>query len=324
MLSIRRRDLIAGGLTFFPTWSRGQPANLPLIGALLVGAAPDRSYVWTHLVESLRKRGYVQERTVNYAARAAESQVRLSELAAELAELSPRVIHANGDEAARAAASASTSIPIVAMADDHIGAGLTDSFARPSRNITGISQVSSELVPKRLGLLHDLVPAVTTIALLVNANDPRSKTQIKDMQDAAHAVGLQIRVLNVSAQGEISSAFAKLPDLHADALIVGTGELFNSRPDQLAELAARQRIPAIYQAREFVAAGGLASYGSSRIDAYRQVGVYAGRVLKGERPADLPVARPTKFELVINLKTAKALGLTIPSGVIAIADEVIE
>ena len=144
------------------------------------------------------------------------------------------------------------------------------------------------------------------------------------MQDAARAVGLQIHVLNASAEGEITSAFARLAELHAGALIVGTGELFNSRPERLAELAARQRIPTIYQGREFVTAGGLISYGSSRIDAYRQVGVYVGRVLKGERPADLPVARPTKFELVINLKTAKALGLTIPSGVIAIADEVIE
>jgi putative ABC transport system substrate-binding protein len=162
------------------------------------------------------------------------------------------------------------------------------------------------------------------IGLLVNPTDPRSKTQIKDMQEAARALALQIHVLNASTEGEINSAFAKLAELRAGALIVGTGELFNSRPEQLVRLAARQALPAIYQAREFPAAGGLMSYGASRTDAYRQAGIYTGRVLKGEKPADLPVVQSIKFELVLNLKTAKALGLTVPSSLISIVDEVIE
>jgi len=175
-----------------------------------------------------------------------------------------------------------------------------------------------------LGLLRDLIPTATMIGLLVNPIDPRSKTQIKDMQEAARALGLQIHVLNASTEGEINSAFAKLAELRAGALIVGTGELFNSRPEQLVRLAAGQALPAIYQAREFAAAGGLVSYGASRTDAYRQAGIYTGRVLKGEKPADLPVVQSIKFELVLNLKTAKALGLTVPSSLISIVDEVIE
>ena len=328
--SLRRRDFIkafagsAGAL--LPLAARAQRIALPVIGFLNSGSPEAYRHLVTGFHQGLKEMGYVEGENVTIEYRWANGHYdQLNEMLSDLVRRRVNVIVAATTPAALAAEASRTTIPIIFdTAGDPVRLGLVTSLNRPGRNITGISQVSSELVPKRLGLLHDLVPAVTTIALLVNANDPRSKTQIKDMQDAAHAVGLQIRVLNVSAQGEISSAFAKLPDLHADALIVGTGELFNSRPDQLAELAARQRIPAIYQAREFVAAGGLASYGSSRIDAYRQVGVYAGRVLKGERPADLPVARPTKFELVINLKTAKALGLTIPSGVIAIADEVIE
>jgi putative ABC transport system substrate-binding protein len=175
-----------------------------------------------------------------------------------------------------------------------------------------------------LGLLRDLIPTATMIGLLVNPTDPRSKTQIKDMQEAARALGLQIHVLNASTEGEINSAFAKLAELRAGALIVGTGELFNSRPEQLVRLAAGQTLPTIYQAREFAAAGGLMSYGASRTDAYRQAGIYTGRVLKGEKPADLPVVQSIKFELVLNLKTAKALGLTVPSSLISIVDEVIE
>jgi putative ABC transport system substrate-binding protein len=179
-------------------------------------------------------------------------------------------------------------------------------------------------VAKRLGLLHDLVPKVTIVGLLVNPADPRSKTQIRAMQEAARELGLQIQILSASTEGEISSAFARLTELRVQALIVGTGELFNSRPEQLVTLAARQSVPTVYQAREFTLAGGLLSYGASRTDAYRQAGIYVGRILKGEKPADLPVLQSTKFELAINLKTAKALGLNIPSGVMAIADEVIE
>ena len=299
---------------------------MPVIGFLSSGSPEAFRHLVSGFQQGLKEAGYVDGQNVVIEYHWADGQYdRLTGMVADLIRRSVNVIAATTTPAALAAEASKTTIPIIfATAGDPVRLGLVASLNRPGRNITGISQVSSELVPKRLGLLHDLVPTATTIGLLVNPKDPRSKTQIRDMQDAARAIGMQIHVLNASTEGEISSAFARLAELHAGALIVGTGELFNSRPELLASLAARQRIPAIYQNREFVAAGGLISYGSSRIDSYRQVGVYVGRVLKGEKPGDLPVARPTKFELVINLKTAKALGLTIPSGVIAIADEAIE
>jgi putative ABC transport system substrate-binding protein len=227
--------------------------------------------------------------------------------------------------AALAAEASKTAIPIIfATAGDPVRLGLVASLNRPGRNITGVTQLNSELVAKRLGLLRDLIPTAKIVGLLVNPADPRTKTQIKDMQEAARALGIEIHVLNASSEKEIYTAFAQVAELRAGALIVGTGELFNARTEQLATWAARQGLPAIYQAREFVMAGGLMSYGASRTDSHRQVGIYVGRVLKGEKPADLPVLQSTKFELVINLKTAKALNVSIPSGVLAIADEVIE
>ena len=326
---MQRREfitLLGGTVAAWPLAALAQQPAMPVIGFLNSGS-PD---AYQHLVggfqQGLKEAGYVEGQNVVIEYRWADGQYdRLTGMVADLIRRPVNVIVGATTPAALAAESSKTTIPIIfGTAGDPVRLGLVASLNRPGRNITGITQVSSELVSKRLGLLRDLVPTATTIGLLVNPRDPRSKTQIKDMQDAARAIGLQIHVLNASTEGEISSAFARLAELHAGALIVGTGELFNSRPEQLAGLAARQGIPVIYQNREFVAAGGLISYGSSRIDAYRQVGVYVGRVLKGEKPADLPVARPTKFELVINLKTAKALGLTVPSGVIAIADEVIE
>jgi putative ABC transport system substrate-binding protein len=192
-------------------------------------------------------------------------------------------------------------------------------------NVTGVTQTNLEIAPKLLELLRELVPTASAIALLVNpANPTVAETNTKDVQEAARALGLKIHVLNASTEGELDAAFAMLPQIRAGALFVGTSTFFSRQPERLTALAARQGVPAIYQYREYAAAGGLISYGTSLTDAYRQAGVYVGRILKGEKPADMPIIRPTKFELVINLKTAKNLGLAIPSGVLAIADGVIE
>lgn len=326
---MRRREFIkilSGAMAAWPVAARAQQQAMPVIGFL--NSAPPGPY--QHLVAAfhrgLKETGYVEGQNVAIEYRWAESRYdRLVGMAADLVRRQVAVIAAMTTPAALAAEAATTTIPIIFdTAGDPVRLGLVASLNRPGRNISGVTQLNSELTSKRLGLLHDLLPAATIVGLLVNPSDPRTKTQVRDMQEAAQALGLQIQVLNASSEAELNTAFAKLTQLRAGALIVGTGEFFNRRPEQLVVLAARQGVPAIYQTREFVAAGGLVSYGASRIDAYRQAGVYIGRVLKGEKPNDLPVAQPTKFDLIINLKTAKTLGLTIPSGVLAIADEVIE
>src|SRR6476660_6272694 len=326
---MRRRDfisLLGGAVTVWPLAGRAQQPAMPMIGFLSSGSPRPYQHLVAGFQQGLKETGYVEGQNVAIEYRWAEGHNdRLPGMAADLVRRKVNVVAALTTPAALAAEAATTTIPIIFdTAGDPVRLGLVASLHRPGRNITGITQLGSELVAKRLGLLRDLIPTATMIGLLVNPTDPRSKTQIKDMQEAARALALQIHVLNASTEGEINSAFAKLAELRAGALIVGTGELFNSRPEQLVRLAARQAVPVIYQAREFAAAGGLMSYGASRTDAYRQAGIYTGRVLKGEKPADLPVVQSSKFEFVINLKTAKALGLSIPSGVLAIADEVFE
>ena len=326
---MRRRDflsVLSGAVVVWPLAGRAQQLTMPVIGFLNSGSPGPYRHLVAGFQQGLKESGYVEGQNVAIEYRWAEGQYdRLSGMAAELIRRRVNVIAAMTTPAALAAEAAATTIPIVFdTAGDPVRLGLVVSLNRPGRNITGITQLGSELVAKRLGLLRDLIPTATIVGLLVNPTDPRSKTQTKDMQEAARGLGLQIHVLNASTEGEINSAFAKLAELRAGALIVGTGELFNSRPEQLVRLAAGQALPAIYQAREFAAAGGLVSYGASRTDAYRQAGIYTGRVLKGEKPADLPVVQSIKFELVLNLKTAKALGLTVPSSLISIVDEVIE
>jgi putative ABC transport system substrate-binding protein len=247
-------------------------------------------------------------------------------LAAELVSRPVAVIAATGGEPAALAAKAATStMPIVfVVIGDPLKAGLVASFNRPGGNITGVTLLTSALEAKRLGLVRELVPNATSIAMLVNPNYPTFEAQVRDAQEASRALGLEIHIVNASVEGDFDTSFATLVRLHVEAVIIANDPFFTARRDQLVALAARHSIPAIYSQREFPDAGGLLSYGTHIPDLYRQAGVYVGKILKGEKPADLPVMQPTKFEFVINLKTAKALGVTFPPGVLAIADEVIE
>jgi len=249
---------------------------------------------------------------------------RLPALAADLVGQKVDVIVAAGPPSARAAKSATSTIPIVFSSGDPVGEGLVAGLARPGGNLTGVSLLTVELMAKRLELLSELVPQAGMIALLVNQNDANAERIIKDVQEAARAKGVQLPVLKAGSESEIDAAFPALVQLHAGGLVVGTDPFFNSRREQLVALAARHAVPAIYEWREFVAAGGLISYGSSLTAVYRDDGIYAGKILNGAKPADLPVQQPTTFELVINLKTAKALNLTIPQSILGRADEVIE
>jgi putative ABC transport system substrate-binding protein len=327
-ISIGRREFVTllGAAVAWPLGARAQQPAMPVIGFMNVGTPKEDEYLRAAFQQGVSETGYIEGQNVTIEYNWAEGHPdRLPGLAADLVRRRVSVIAATSTPAALAAKDATATIPIVfETAGDPIKLGLVASLNRPGGNVTGMTQLSSELVAKRLGILHDLIPTATTIGLLVNPTDPRAETQTGEMQEAAHALGLQIHVLNASTEGEINTVFAILSQLRLGALLVVTSNLFSRRREQFVTLAARQEVPAIYQYREYVAAGGLISYGTSITDAYRQAGIYTGRILKGEKPDDLPVLRPTKFELVINLKTTKTLGLTIPSGVLAIADEVIE
>jgi putative tryptophan/tyrosine transport system substrate-binding protein len=326
---MRRREFITlfgGAAATWPLAARAQQPAMPVVGFMNNGSPNRSDFLRVAFRQGLSEIGYIEGKNVTIQYRWAEGHDdRLPALATDLASRQVSVIAATSTQAALAAKAATTTIPIVfETGADPIRIGLVASLNRPDGNITGVTQLSSELVAKRLGLLHDLIPKAAIIGFLVNPTDPLTESQTKDMEEAARALGLQIHILNASTEAEINAAFATLPQLRLDALLVGAGNYFISRREQLAELAARQAVPTIYQHREIAEAGGLISYGTSIVDSYRQAGNYTGRILKGEKPADLPVLRPTKFELVINLKSAKTLSLTIPSGVLAIADEVIE
>jgi putative ABC transport system substrate-binding protein len=277
--------------------------------------------------QGLSEIGYVEGQNVTIEYRWAEGRDdRLPALAANLVGRTVDLIVAGGSlQVVLAAKSATSTIPIIFPAlSDPVAAGLVASLARPGGNLTGFSPFQYEMMPKRLELLTELVPQARVIALLVNPNEPRTEGLIRDMQEAARTKGVQLPILRASTESEIDSAFASLVQLRAGALVVGPDPSFSARREQLVALASRHAVPAISPWREMAAAGGLISYGPSIAALLRETGIYAGRILKGEKPADLPVQRPTRFELVVNLKTAKALGLTVPRTILAGADEVID
>jgi putative ABC transport system substrate-binding protein len=324
---MQRREfigLIGGAITAWPLAALAQQPTLPLIG--FMDLSTTRPFMEAAIRKGLGEAGFIAGQNVTTEYHWADGHDdRLPAIAADLVRRRVSVILAGGTPSALVAKDATATIPVIfETAGDPVKLGLVTSLNRPGRNVTGVTQLSSELVSKRLGLLHDLIPVASIVGFLVNPIDPRVDTQIAEMQEATQALGLQLHVLRAGTDTEIETAVVNLPGLHVAALVVGTGDLFSRQAERLSKLVARQRIPTIYQYREYADAGGLISYGASLFDAYRQVGLYTGRVLKGERPADLPVMRATKFELVINLKTAKALGLDIPPGLLAIADEVIE
>jgi putative tryptophan/tyrosine transport system substrate-binding protein len=325
---MNRRELmllLAGAMTA-PRGLRAQQKAMPVIGFLGVGSpGPAAPYV-AAFEQGLSEAGWVEGKTVAIEFRWAEARYdRLPALAADLVGRKVDVIAAfGGIPAAIAAKSATSTIAIVFSVGDPVELGLVTSLARPGGNLAGVSTMAPELISKRLELISELVPRAGVIALLVNPNNSNTERIIGDMQEAAHTKGVQLRVLKAGSESEIDAAFASLVELHAGALVVGGDPFFESRREQLVALAARHAVPAIYQWLEFAVAGGLISYGASLTALYRQVGIYAGKILNGAKPANLPVQQPTTFELVVNLKTAKGLGLTVPPSILARADEVIE
>jgi len=327
IVRMRRREfvtLLAGTAAAWPLAARAQTATIPVVGFLNSSAFDANRQRVFH--QALREAGYTDGRNVTIEYRWAENDAdRLPALAAELVRRQVAVIVTGGNASSLASKAATSTIPIVfAVSEDPIKMGLVSSLARPSGNVTGINFYASELSAKRLELLRQLVPGAARIAVLVNPAAPIAATTARDVEAAAGGVGLHTKVLNVSSSGEINAAFAGFMRERPDALFVSGGFLFNSRRVQLALLAAQHSIPATYANRDFTEAGGLMSYGSSLSDAYRQVTDYAVRIIKGAKPADLPVVQSSKFELVINAETARMLGLTVPPSLLAIADEVIE
>ncbi len=325
-LGMRRRDFITvlAGAAGYPHLAGAQQKAMPVVGYLSSSTSPNPPLI-AAFHEGLSKAGYVEGKDVIIEYRWAEGHYdRLPALAADFIGRKVDVIFSSGTPAVLAAKSLTSTIPIVFTAGDPVGDGLIASLSRPGGNLTGVSIMSTELVPKQLDLLSDLVPQAGLFALLANPNNPNDRRIVRDLHAAARIKGVQVQTLNISTEGDLETGFASIVQQHVGAVIVGTDAFFNNRREQLAALAARHAVPAMYYWREFVVAGGLVSYGASLTDVFRQVGAYVGLVLGGAKPADLPVQQPTKFELVINLKTAKALGLTISPSLIARADEVIE
>jgi len=325
---MRRRELLllVGGAVTAPHALRAQQKAMPVIGVLSSTTPGSSAANMAAFLQGLAETGYVEGQNAAIEYRWAEGRYdRLPALAAELVKRRVDVIVTRGLPPTRAAKIATSTIPIVfTVGTDPVGDGLVASLARPGGNLTGVTFMMIRLNPKRLELLSELVLQADMIALLVNPSNENAESQMREVQEAARAKGVRLRILKASTEGEIDAAFATFVQLHASALLVGADPFFFSRRENLVALAARFAVPAIYENREYVAAGGLISYGTSLEAVNRQVGGYAGRILKGAKPADLPVQQPTTFELVVNLKTAKELGLAMPPSILARADEVIE
>jgi putative ABC transport system substrate-binding protein len=326
---MRRREFITlvGGAMAWPLTARAQQPAMPVIGFLHSRGPDDASHLVASFRRGLRDGGFIDGQHARIEYRWARGDFgKLPPLAQELVRMPVDVIVAGGGEPAAVTAKATTStIPIVfAMSGDPIKLGLAASFNRPGGNATGMNILTTALAPKRLGLLHDLVPGSATIGFIANPDFPPSVEQVRDAEEAARAIGVRIRVLNASNEREIDAAFENFAKQNIRALTIASSPFFDTRRKQIVALAQRFAVPTIYHFREYVADGGLISYGIDIVDIYRQIGLYTGQILKGAKPADLPIMQPTKFDLVINLRTAKTLGLAIPSGVLAIADEVIE
>jgi putative tryptophan/tyrosine transport system substrate-binding protein len=327
---MRRREfvLLLGGMMTVGPALRAQQKAMPVIGYLTTGS-PNPNSPNPNLAafrQGLSETGYVEGQNVAIEYRGAEGHYdRLPALAADLVGRKVDVIVAvGGTPTALAAKNATSTIPIVFRTGEPVEDGLVASLARPGGNLTGFGMLLGELTPKLLELLSELVPQARMIVLLVNPNNPVSERIIRDMEEAARAKGVQLPILKAGTESEIDAAFASLVQLQAGALLVAAEPFFFSRREQLVALASRHTVPAIYPWREAVAAGGVISYGPSFPAVFREIGIYTGRILKGAKPADLPVHQPTRFELVVNLKTAAALGLTVPPSMLALADEVIE
>jgi len=325
---MRRREfitLLGGTAAAWPFAARAQQPTMPVVGFLRSATLADVPHWVAAFRQGLKEAGFVEGQNVAIEFRSADNQLdRLPALVADLIRQPVAVIVGNTD-AALAAKAATTTVPIVfASGSDPVRDGLVASLNRPGGNVTGLVYFSAVLGAKRLELLRQLVPGATTIAVLVNPNTPLTEAERKDVQTAAQAIGQQLIIFDISSDRDIETAFAAFVQRGAGALLVGTGGFLNSNRERIAAVANRHALPASYSQREGVVAGGLMSYGPSISDAYRQAGIYSGRILNGEKPADLPVIRSTKFELVLNLKTAKALGLTIPPSLLVAADEVIE
>ena len=325
---MRRRDfimLVGGAVAAWPFAARAQQPTMPVVGFLRSATLADVPHWVAAFRQGLKEAGFVEGQNVAIEFRSADNQLdRLPALVADLIRQPVAIIVGNTD-AALAAKAATTTVPIVfASGSDPVRDGLVASLNRPGGNVTGLVYFSAVLGAKRLELLRQLVPGATTIAVLVNPNTPLTEAERKDVQTAAQAIGQQLIIFDISSDRDIETAFAAFVQRGAGALLVGTGGFLNSNRERIAAVANRHALPASYSQREGVVAGGLMSYGPSISDAYRQAGIYSGRILNGEKPADLPVIRSTKFELVLNLKTAKALGLTIPPSLLVAADEVIE